>query len=156
MFLECMRNSLETSTSSNCYFCFQKGGCTNQISEHRHMTIVNCNIHRNVMVTLILPQGVFSLSLDCVSVGILQNSFCPNSCFHDWENTVLGSWKSCYHRSLQVQLLWPHIRIQFELLEVARPFLQSGLGMRTAVVWAWVSGRHNRQGQLTYKQLRWC
>ena len=38
LFLGHRRNSLASSTSSNCYFCCQKVGNTNQTSEHCHMT----------------------------------------------------------------------------------------------------------------------
>ena len=46
----CRRNSLATCMSSNCYFCFQKLGITNQISEFCHMIIVKPN-HWNITVT---------------------------------------------------------------------------------------------------------
>jgi len=89
------KNGLATYMSPNCYFCCQKVGSTNQISECGHMLIVkpnNCVMHSNIAVT---PIPFQYQSLDRVSLGTLHDDFFvllfnsrtnSNSCFHEQES----------------------------------------------------------------------
>ena len=94
-------------------------------------------------------------SLNHTSVGALHNDFCSfvfclpsiaepaaNSCFHEQEglfsaggNIRSVTWTSLLEWGMHAQLPWRYIRIQFELTEVAWPFLPNSLGMRLKQHW---------------------
>jgi len=95
-------------------------------------------MHLTVAVTPIPLQW---RSLDRASIGALHNDLClndfyftpvveptANSCFHEQKSPILRAAKlvsiTCTRLWNEIlQLRWRYIRIQFELAEVARPFL---------------------------------
>ena len=130
----CRRKGMATS---NCYFRCQRVGRTiryqNAVIGHSKP---NCVMHWNVAVT---PIHHNSRSFYRTSVGALHDDLCSfvvclpsiaepaaNSCYHEQDRLVeissMLEWG--------MQLPWPYICIQFELVEVARTFLTNGLGMR--------------------------
>ena len=136
------RNGLATFASSNCYFRCLKVGSTNQISEHSHMIAVkpNCVMHLNrrshAHSTFNSDRSIVLVQALCATIFFFRTTFISLQQQNRQQTVASTSRKASFSwlEKLQsitctrqlvciLQLPGCHIRIQFELAEVARPFL---------------------------------